>query len=109
MDNISKITEDAAIKGSMKEVYDATRTLCGENIKQLELIKDNGNLLTKETELRVGLKEYFEENLNRSEPQSRLEVGEDVEENKEVDIGYINKTEIKEAILHTKKESWRSG
>ena len=71
--------------------------------KRTEIVKDKqGNLLTREMEVRKRWKEHFEEVLNRPEPQQGTVLVGSTEVNEEIDTGYPTKSEIKEAILRTK-------
>ena len=47
INNISQEAEDAARKGQMKGVYEATRKLCNERPKRVDMVKDReGKLLS---------------------------------------------------------------
>ena len=68
--NIAQEAEDAAKCGQMKGVYDATRRLCSEPPKKIDMVRNNeGNLLTKEEEVQQRWKEHFVELLNRPNPE----------------------------------------
>ena len=47
INNISQEAEDAARKGQMRGVYEATRKLCNERPKRVDMVKDReGKLLS---------------------------------------------------------------
>ena len=72
--------DHAAKCGQMKDVYDATRRLCNEPPKKIDMVRSNeGNLLTKEEAVQQRWKEYFVELLNRPNPESEAEVISDME------------------------------
>ena len=50
--NIAQEAEDAARQGEVKGVYDATRKLCNERSKRVDMVKDReGKLLPREDEV----------------------------------------------------------
>lgn len=52
--------------GNMKTVYDVTKLLCNERSKKVDAVKNkDGNVLTKEEDIRTRWKEHFSEVLNR--------------------------------------------
>ena len=72
--------EDAAKCGQMKDVYDATRRLCSEPPKKIDVVRSNeGSLLTKEEEVKQRWKEYFVELLNTLNPEREAEVISDMD------------------------------
>ena len=101
--NIGQEAEDAAKCGQMKDVYDATRRLCSEPPKKIDMVRSNeGNLLTKEVEVQQRWKEYFVELLNRPNPESEAGVISDMEVIEEIPSGPITKAEIRSAITSMK-------
>ena len=62
----------------MKDVYDATRRLCCEPSKKIDMVRNKeGNLLTKEEEVQQRWKENFAEIPNRPNPDdSQCAVGD---------------------------------
>ena len=86
--NIAKEAEDAAKCGQMKDVYNATRRLCCEPPKKIDVVRNKeGNLLTNEEEVQQRWKEHFAEILNRSNPEREAEVTSDVEIIEEIPSG----------------------
>ena len=101
--NIAKEAEDAAKCGQMKDVYNATRRLCCEPPKKIDMVwSKEGNLLTKEEEVQQRWKEHFAEILNRPNPEHEAEVTSDVEIVEEIPSGPITKAEIRSAIMSMK-------
>ena len=101
--NIAQEAEDAAKCGQMKDVYDATRGLCSEPPKKIDMARNNeGNLLTKEEEVQQRWKENFVELLNRPNPEHEAEVSSGMEVIEEVPSGPITKAEIRSAITSMK-------
>ena len=104
--NIAQEAEDAAKTAKceqMKDVYDATRRLCSEPPKKIDMVRSNeGNLLTKEEEVQKRWKECFVELLNRPHPESEAEVISDMEVIEEIPLGPITKAEIRSAITSMK-------
>ena len=49
--NIAQEAEDAARQGQMKGVYEATRKLCNERPKRVDIKDREGKLLSKEDEV----------------------------------------------------------
>ena len=101
--NIVQEAEDAAKCGQMKDVYDATRRLCSEPPKKIDMVRNNnGNLLTKQEEVQQRWKEHFVELLNRPNPEREAEVISDMEVIEEISSGPITKAEIRSAITSMK-------
>ena len=101
--NIAQGAEDAARQGQMKGVYEATRKLCNESPKRVDMVKDReGKLLSKEDEVRKRWKEHFMEVLNRPDPETVAEVVGDSDINEEIEEGPVSKLEIKNAIKDMK-------
>ena len=101
--NIALEAEDAARQGQMKGVYEATRKLCNERPKRVDMVKDReGKLLSKEDEVRKRWQEHFMEVLNRPDPETVAEVVGDSEINEEIEEGPATKLEIKNAIKDMK-------
>ena len=100
---IAQEAEDAAKCGQIKDVYDATRRLCSEPLKKIDMVRNNqGNLLTKEEEVQQRWKEHFVELLNRHNPEREAEVISDVEVIEEIPSGPITKAEIRSATTSMK-------
>ena len=101
--NIAQEAEDAARQGQMKGVHEATRKLCNERPKRVDMVKDReGKLLSKEDEVRKRWQEHFMEVLNRPDPETVAEVVDDSDNNKEIEQGPVTKLEIKNAIKDMK-------
>ena len=59
----------------MKGVYEATRKLCNERSKRVDMVKvREGKLLSKEDEVQKRWQEHFMEVLNRPDPETAAEV-----------------------------------
>ena len=100
---IAQEAEDAAKCGQIKDVYDATRRLCSEPPKKIDMVRNNqGNLLTKEEEVQQRWKEHFVELLNRHNPEREAEVISDMRVIEEIPSGPITKAEISSAITSMK-------
>ena len=92
--NIAQEAEDAARQGEMKGVYEATKKLCNERPKRVDMVKDReGKLLSKEDEVRKRWQEHFKEVLNRPDPET-----DDSDINEEIEEGPVTKLGIKDAI-----------
>ena len=103
VENIARNAEEAAAVGNMKAVYDATRTLCGQKHRNMELVKDkDGNKLTNANDIQQRWKEHFEEVLNRPEPTRKLHINEAVVENREIDSNHPSEIEIRKAFKQTR-------
>ena len=101
--NIAQEAEDAARQGEMKGVYEATRRLCNERPKQVDMVKDReGKLLSKEDEVRKRWQEHFIEVLNRPDLETVAEVVDDSDINDEIEEGPVTKLEIKNAMKDMK-------
>ena len=82
---------------------DATRRLCSEPPKKVDMVRNNeGNLLTKEEGVQQRWKEHFVELLNRPNPELEAEVISDIEVIEEIPSGPITKAEIRKAITSMK-------
>ena len=98
--NTAQEAEHAAKYGQMKGVHDATRKLCNEPPKKIDMVRNNaGKLLTKEEEVPKRWKEHFAEVLNRPNPEQVADVISDMEVIEEISAGPITKTEIRSVIL----------
>ena len=76
--DIAPEAEDAARQGQMKGVYEATRKLCNERQKRVDMVKNReGKLLSKEDEVRKRWQEHFMEVLNRPDLETVAEVVDD--------------------------------
>ena len=87
----------------MKTVYDVTKLLCNERSKKVDAVKNkDGNVLTKEEDIRTRWKEHFSEVLNRLDPIETAEI--QTEDNNELDIetGPLTVDEIRKALKETK-------
>ena len=83
----------------MKGVYDATRKLCSEPPKKIDMVRNSsGKLLTQEEEVRKRWKEHFAEVLNRHDPEQVADMISDMGVIEELPSGPITKSEIH---LHT--------
>ena len=101
--SIAQEAEDAARQGQMKGVYEATRKLCNEKPKRVDMVKDReGKLLSKEDEVRKRWQEHFMEVLNRPDPETVAKVVDDSDINKEIEEGPVTKLEIRNAIKDMK-------
>ena len=70
--------------GNMKTVYDVTKLLCNERSKKVDAVKNkDGNVLTKEEDIRTRWKEHFSEVLNRLDPIETAEI--QIEDNNKLD------------------------
>ena len=77
-------------------MYDATRRLCSEPPKKIDMVRSSkGNLLTKEEEVQQRWKEHFVELLNRPNPEREAEVISDMEVIEEIPSGPITKAIMK--------------
>ena len=82
----------------MKGVYDATRKLCSEPPKKIDMVRNSsGKLLTQEEEVRKRWKEHFAI-LNRHNPEQVADMISDMGVIEELPSGPIAKSEIH---LHT--------
>ena len=83
----------------MKGVYEATRKLCNKGPRKAGMVKNkDGNLLTKEGEVKARWQEHFTEVLNRPVPEVATVVEEPAVVNNSIDIGEITKREIRSAL-----------
>ena len=100
--SIAQEAEDAARQGQMNGVYEATRKLCNEKPKRVDMVKDReGKSLSKEDEGKRW-QEHFMEVPNRPDPETVAEVVDDSDINEEIEEGPITKLEIKNAIKDMK-------
>ena len=84
----------------MKGVYHATRKLCSESRKKIDMVKNSSDKLsTKKRKVRQRWKERFVEAPNRSKPEQEVDVISVMEVKEEIPLGPIAKTEIRGAIL----------
>lgn len=84
-------------------MYDATRRLCSEPPKKIDMVRNKaGNLLTKEEEVQQRWKEHFAEILYRPNTEREAEVISDMEVIEEIPSGPITKTKIRSAITSMK-------
>ena len=101
--NNAQEADNTARRGQMKGVYEATRKLCNERPKRVDMVKDRkGKLLSKEDEVRKKWQEHYMKVLNRPDPETVVEVLDDSDINKEIEEGPITKLEIKNAIKDMK-------
>ena len=69
--------EKAARSGSLKEVYEVTKKLCNERLRNMNMVKDqDGKLLTTEEEIRHRRQEHFDNVLNRPDPVAHAVVND---------------------------------
>ena len=74
----------------MKGVYNATRKLCSEPPKKIDMVRNNsGKLLTQEEEVRKRWKEHFAEAPNRPNPEQVADMISDMEVIEEIPSGPI--------------------
>ena len=64
---------------------------------------EDGNLLTKDDEIRKGWSGHFDEVLNRPVPSSVADIDEETECIDNIEVGYITRDEIRNAIHKLKK------
>ena len=103
-EHIAKEAEDAASQGNMKGVNEATKKLCNEKPRHIDMVKNkDGNLLTKDDEIRKRWGEHFDEVLNRPAPSSVADIDEETECIDDIEIGCITRDEISYAIHKMKK------
>ena len=87
----------------MKGGYEATRKMCNERPKRVDMVKDReGKLLSKENEVRKRWQKHFMEVLNRPDPEAVAEVVDDGDINEEIEERPVAKLEIKNAIKDMK-------
>lgn len=68
--NITQEAKDAAKRGQMRSVYDATRRLCSEPPNKIDAVRNKARkLFTNEDEVQQRWKEHFAEILNRPSPE----------------------------------------
>ena len=103
-EHIAREAENAASQGNMKGVYEATKKLCNEKPRHIDMVKDkDGNLLTKDDEIRKRWSEHFDEVLNRPVPSSVADIHEETECIDNIEVGYITRDEIRNAMHKMKK------
>ncbi|XP_056022145.1 uncharacterized protein LOC130055022 [Ostrea edulis] len=103
VDDMANEAQEAANIGNMKTVYDVTKLLCNERPKTVEAVKNKeGNLLTKEEDLRKRWMEHFREVLNRPDPINPTEIltGESIE--LDIETGPPTEDEIRRALKEMK-------
>ena len=104
VEHIAREAEDAAGQGNMKGVYEATKKLCNEKPRQIDMVKDkDGNLLTKDDEIRKRWGEHFDKVLNRPAPSSVAGIDKETEGDDDIEIGCITRAEIRNAMHKMKK------
>ena len=102
IDDMVEDAEDAASRGQMKKVYEATRKICGVRANKVEMIRSkDGRMLSKEEEIKSRWKQHFEEVLNRPAPVQTPEINVNVPEDEDIESGFVTKEEIKAAIRAT--------
>ena len=88
----------------MKGVYEATKELCNEKPRHIDMVKDkDGNLLTKDDEIRKRKSEHFGEVLNRPVQSSVADIDEETECIDNIEAGCITRDEIRNAMHKMKK------
>ena len=103
-EHIAREAEDASSQGSMKGVYEATKKLCNEKPRHIDMVKDkDGNLLTKDDEIRKRWGEHFNELLNRPVPSSVADIDKETECIDDIEIGCITRAKIRSAMDKMKK------
>ena len=102
---IAQEAENAAKLGQMKGVYDATRKLCNQPPKKIDMVRNkDGKMLTNEEEVGQRWKDHFAEVLNRPQPEQVADVLPEAETIEEIPSGPITKAEIRSAII--RKSTW---
>ena len=97
--NVAQEAEDAVKRGKMKGVYEATRRLCSEPPKGIDMVRNKaGKLLANEVEVQQRLNEHFEKLLNRPNPEQVPNVTFNIEVIEEILSDPITKVEIRGAI-----------
>ena len=103
-EHIAREAENAASQGNMKGVYEATKKLCNEKPRHVDMVKDkDGNLLTKDGEIRKRWGGHFDEVLNRPAPSLVADIDEETECIDNIEVGYITRDEIRNAMHKMKK------
>ena len=103
-EHIAREAENAASQGNMKEVHEATKKLCNEKPRHIDMVKDKeGNLLTKDDEIRKRWGEHFDEVLNRPAPSLVADINKETECIDNIEVGYITRDEIRNAMHKMKK------
>ena len=98
-----------ASQGNVKGVYEATKKLCNEKPRLIDMVKDKDrNLLTKDDEIRKRWGEHFDEVLNRPAPSSVSDIDEKTECIDNIEVGYITRDEIRNA-MHKRKKGKAAG
>ena len=98
-----------ASQGNMKGVYEATKKLCNEKPRHIDMVKDkDGNLLTKDDEIRKRWGEHFDKVLNRPAPSSVADIDEETECIDNSEVGYITRDEIRN-VMHKMKKGKAAG
>ena len=106
IDSIADKAEENLNRGggrSTRYAYEAIREITGARKRKSELpVRDvNGNLLTKDTEIRARWKEHFETILNRPLPPDEEEIPE-AEQDLPIDMSDIRQVEVVVAIKQLK-------
>ena len=88
---------------SIRYAYEGIREITGKKRKRRELPvrNKNGNLLTKESEIRARWKEHFEETLNRPTPPDEEDIPE-AEQDLPIDVSDIRLAEVVLALKQLK-------
>lgn len=69
--NIAQQAEDVAKRGQMKSVYDATRRLCSEPPKKIDVVRNKaGKLLTNEDEVRREMEKALCRNVEQTKSRN---------------------------------------
>ena len=103
-EHIAREAENAASQGNIKGVYEATKKLCNEKPRHNDMVRDkDGNLLTKDDEIRKRWGEHFDEVLIRPAPSSVADIDEETECIDNIEVGYITRDEIRDAMHEMKK------
>ena len=103
LDRLATEAETAANQGNMKGVYDITKQLCNERPKSIGMVKSkNGNILTKDSDIKKRWKEHFDEILNRPDPSEPALIDTDNIEELNIDTGPPTIQEIKLALREMK-------
>ena len=98
--SIALEAEHAAKLGQMKGVHNATRKLCNEQPKKIDMVRSKTRqLLTKVKEVQQRWKEHFVEVLNRPDPDRMADLPNDIKVMEEMDAGPISKDKIRSVTI----------
>ena len=104
-EDLAQEAGNAVQMGRMKTVYDVTKKLTNEKRKAVNSVRDkSGQLITGESQKRSRWKEYFEEILNRPEPENSIGQPntDEILERVNVKTDHISAGEIRRAMSDVK-------